>query len=112
MVMETLKRRIQELERLQLSPRPRFSRQFDDDALAIYNSEAYLDATMEPSYHDIESTAIYARGEALRDKLYGPIIPAHLDEHIKVTRGRAGNSSWPLVGSREKATCCVMNTWH
>jgi hypothetical protein len=64
--MGTLKRRVEELERLQLSHRPRFSRQFDDDALTTYNSEAYLDSTMEPSYHDIESTAIYARGKALR----------------------------------------------
>jgi hypothetical protein len=33
--MGTLRQRIEELERLQLSHRPRFSRQFDDDALAI-----------------------------------------------------------------------------
>ena len=38
---------------------------------------------MEPTYHDIESTAIYARVKALRGARYGPIVPAHLDEHIK-----------------------------
>jgi len=97
--MATLKRRVEELERLQLSPRPRFSRQFDDDALAIYNSEAYLDATMEPSYHDIESTAIYARGQTLRDKLYGPIIPCHLDDHHK--RYTRASGEFELAFGRE-----------
>jgi hypothetical protein len=81
--MATLKHRIQELERLQLSPRPRFSRQFDDDALAIHNCTAYLNARMEPSYHEVEATAIYARGRELRYKLYGQVIPAHLNEHLK-----------------------------
>ena len=97
--MATLKRRVEELERLQLSHRPKFSRQFDDDALAIYNSEAYLDATMEPSYHDIESTAIYARGKALRDARYGPIVPVHLDEHIK--RYTRASGEFELAFGRE-----------
>ncbi len=97
--MATLKRRVEELERLQLSPGPRFTREFDDDALAIYLSEAYLDATMQPSYHDIESTALYDRGKALRDKLYGPIIPVHIDDHIK--RYTRASGEFELAFGRE-----------
>jgi hypothetical protein len=88
--MATLKRRVEQLERLQSSPGPKFSREFDDDALAIYNCMAYLDATMEPSYHEVEATAIYRRGQTLRDKLYGPIIPCHLDDHHKLYTRASG----------------------
>ena len=97
--MRTLKGRVEELERLQSSPRPRFSRQFDDDALAIYNCVAYLDARMEPSYRDVEATAIYARGQALRDRLYGPIIPWHLDAHHK--RYTRASGEFELAFGRE-----------
>jgi hypothetical protein len=97
--MATLKRRVEELERLRLSPRPRFSREFDDDALAIYNCTAYLDATMEPTYHEVEPTAIYARGQALRDRLYGPIIPCHLDAHHK--RRTRASGEFELAFGRE-----------
>ena len=64
------------LERRHLRDQPVYGVQFDKDALAIYNAMAYLDATMEPTYHDVEATAIYVRGEELRDARYGPIIPA------------------------------------
>lgn len=97
--MGTLKRRVEELERLQFSSGPRFSRQFDDDALAIYNCTAYLDARMEPTYHEVEPTEIYARGTALRDKLYGPIIPCHLDDHHK--RYTRASGEFELAFGRE-----------
>jgi hypothetical protein len=64
------------LSPLQLSP-------FDEDALTIYSVMSYLDATMEPTYHEVEPTVAYLRGQELRDALYGPIIPASLDEHLK-----------------------------
>ena len=64
------------LSPLQLSP-------YDEDALAIYSAMSYLDATMDPTYHEVEPTAAYKRGQELRDALYGPIIPAHDDEHLR-----------------------------
>ena len=97
--MATLKRRVEELERLRLSPGPRYSHQFDDDALSLYNLVFYLDATMEPTYHEVEPTAIYARGQALRDKLYGPIIPCHLDDHHK--RYTRASGEFELAFGRE-----------
>jgi len=108
--MATLKHRIEELERIQLSPRPRFSRQFDDDALAIYNFMSYLNATMEPSYHDVEPTAIYARGQALRDRLYGPIIPCHLDAHHK--RRTRASGEFELAFGREPKEGDILRCQH
>jgi hypothetical protein len=72
-----------ELERRGLAHRPRRLTQFDEDALAIYNSTSYLDATTSLRANDIEDTVVYRRGRELRDALYGPIIPLHLNEHIK-----------------------------
>src|ERR1019366_2943328 len=52
-VMANLKRRVEGLER-RLAKRPSQSIQFDEDALAIYKSMSYLDATMDPTYHDVD----------------------------------------------------------
>ena len=71
------------LERRKLASRPSHSTQFDEDALAIYNAMPYINGGMAPSYDEVEPTAIYRRGHELRNKLYGPIIPAALDRHIK-----------------------------
>src|SRR6516165_1378190 len=81
--MANLKGRVAALERRHLRDQPVYGVQFDRDALAIYDAMAYLDATMEPTYYDVEATAIYVRGEELRDARYGPIIPAHLDQHLQ-----------------------------
>ena len=81
--MANLKRRVEQLERRQLALRPSHSTQFDKDALAIYNAMPYLNARMTPTYDEVEPTAIYRRGRELRNKLYGPIIPAADDPHIK-----------------------------
>jgi hypothetical protein len=54
--MANLKRRVEELER-QLAQRPGYSIQFDEDALAIYNSMSYLDATLAPTYQQMSSTS-------------------------------------------------------
>jgi hypothetical protein len=64
------------LSPLQLTP-------FDQDALAIYSAMAYLDATMLPTYDEVEPTAVYMRGRELRNALYGPVIPANLNAHLK-----------------------------
>jgi hypothetical protein len=100
MAMANLKRRVEELERKQLTPRPSHSIQFDEDAFAIYGAMSYLDATLEPSYRDVEPTAAYVRGRELRDALYGPIIPAHLDEHLK--RYTRASGEFELAFGRER----------
>jgi hypothetical protein len=55
---------------------------YDQDALRIYNGASHLDATMAPSYPDLELTAIWARGKQLDVKKYGAVPPAHLDGHL------------------------------
>jgi hypothetical protein len=97
--MTTLRRRVERLERRQLTPRPSHSIQFDEDALAIYTAVLHLDGTMTPTYHDVEPTAAYMRGQELRDSLYGPIIPAHLDEHLK--RYTRASGEFELAFGRE-----------
>jgi hypothetical protein len=94
-----IKRRIEGLERGLRSRRPRHSVQFDKDALAIYTGIAYLDATVDPDYHEVEPTAVYARGQVLRDALYGPIVPAYLDPHIK--RYTRASGEFELAFGRE-----------
>jgi hypothetical protein len=97
-MMANLKRRVEELER-QLAQRPGYSIQFDEDALAIYNSMSYLDATLAPTYDDVEPKPVYTRGKELRDARYGPIIPAHLDGHIK--RYSRASGEFELAFGRE-----------
>lgn len=80
--MANLKRRVSKLEQRGSARQPSLC-EFDDDALTIYSSMSYLDATLSPTYYDVEPLPIYARGSVLRDELYGPIIPAHLDEELK-----------------------------
>jgi hypothetical protein len=80
------------LSPIQLSPS-------DEDALAIYSAMSYLDATMSPTYHDVEPTAVYVRGEDLRNAIYGPIIPANLDEHLK--RYTRASGEFELAFGRE-----------
>ena len=99
MMITNLKRRVEELERREVVPRRGPRTLFDEDALAIYNSSSYLDVTVAPSCHDIETTAAYKRRTELRDALYGPIIPAYLDEHIK--RYTRASGKFELVFGRE-----------
>jgi len=79
----TLLKRLEKAEAVAKSLAPLQLSQFDEDALAIYSAMGYLDATMSPSYPEVEPTAACARGKQLRDILYGPIIPANDDEHLK-----------------------------
>ena len=101
MARTSLRCRIEALERQQfgLEPCPNYSVQLDEDALAIYSSEPYLSGRVKPDYQDIESTAIYARGKALRDALYGPIIPVHQDPHIQ--RYTRASGEFELAFGRE-----------
>jgi hypothetical protein len=69
------------------------------DALTIYVATAYLDATVQPNSLVLEPTNVQSRGEAVRNRLYGPIIPAHLDEHIK--RYTRASGEFELAFGRE-----------
>jgi hypothetical protein len=54
---------------------------------------------MAPSYSDVEPSAAYARGKELHNTLYGPIIPAYLDEHSK--RYTRASGEFELAFGRE-----------
>jgi hypothetical protein len=109
MARGALLRRIEKAEEAAKALSPIQLSQFDEDALAIYSVMSYLNATMSSTYHDVEPTAAYARGHELRDGIYGPVIPAHLDEHLKRYSKRVENLSLRLVASRKPATCCDMS---
>ena len=97
--MESLRRRIEKLERQPFAPQSGYSAQFDHDALTIYRGMPYLDATMFPSYDKVEPTETYARGRELHEERYGPIIPAHLDPHLK--RCTLASAEFEFVFERE-----------
>jgi hypothetical protein len=97
--MANLRRRVELLERRKLAAQPSHSAQFDEDALSIYICLAYLNVTTDPDFHDLEPTAIYARGNELRNAIYGPIIPAYLDQHIK--RYTRASGEFELAFGRE-----------
>ena len=99
MTMANLKRRVEILEMRHSAPGSDCSAQFDADALTIYSSMAYLDATMDPTYHDVEPSGIYARGKELHNRIYGPIIPAHLDQRLK--RYTRASGEFELAFGRE-----------
>jgi hypothetical protein len=80
------------------------------NALAIYSAMSYLDATREPSYHEVEPTATYLRGRELRDALYGPIIPATLDEHLK--RYTRASGEFELAFGREPMAGDILHYEH
>jgi hypothetical protein len=100
----------QEMERRELASRPRVFTQLDEDAIAIYSSMSYLDATVCPSYDQVEPTPIYARGSDLRDALYGPIIPVHQDEHIK--RHTRASGEFELAFGREPKAGDILRYRH
>ena len=97
--MNSLKSRVEKLEQHQFASRPRHSAQFDYDAGTIYCGMLYLDATMYPSYDRVEPTEVYARGKELHEKRYGPIVPAHLDSHLK--RSTLASIEFEFVFDRE-----------
>ncbi len=106
MMTANLKRRVEVLEGRILGRASDCSAQFDADALAIYSGMAYLDATMDPTYHDVEPTPTYIRGRDLREKIFGPIIPAHLDQRLK--RYTRASGEFELAFGREPRTGDVL----
>ena len=97
--METLRRRVEKLERVQFAPRSAYPAQFDHDALTIYRGMLYLDGTIFPSYDEVEPTVIYGHGRELHEERYGPIVPAHLDPHLK--RSTLASIEFEFVFGRE-----------
>jgi hypothetical protein len=107
-------RRIERLTR-QLSahlskPRPGNLSRFDEDALTIYCSTVYMDARMAPRSNDIAPTKIYARGRELRDAIYGPIIPAYQDAHLK--RYTRASGEFELAIGREPKVGDILRLQH
>jgi hypothetical protein len=93
------------------APRLSQSVQFDEDAYLIYRAVCeYFDATMDPTYHEVEPTEVYTRGKELRDSRHGPIIPFHLDEHAK----RSTFASWEfeLAFGREPTAGDMLRCYH
>jgi hypothetical protein len=99
MARQALLKRLEKAETAAKELSPIQLSQFDEDALAIYSAISYLDATMSPTYHEVQPTAAYARGEELRNALYGPIVPAHSDEHLK--RYTRASGEFELAFGRE-----------
>jgi hypothetical protein len=94
-----LRRRIENLEQWQRTNGTSFSTQFDKDALTIYLARTYLNARMEPDYGVLEATSAYTRGKAIRNKIYGPIIPSHLNERLR--RYTIASGEFELAFGRE-----------
>jgi len=108
--MNSLKSRVEKLEQHQFASRSGHSAQFDYDAGTIYCGMLYLDATMYPSYDRVEPTEVYARGKELHEKRYGPIVPAHLDSHLK--RSTLASIAFEFVFDREPRVCDILRFEH
>jgi hypothetical protein len=83
---------------------------FDQDALAIYSTIAYLDATMNPSYDELQPTGVYKRGQELRNAIYGPIVSANDDEHLK--RYTRASGEFELAFGREPKADDILRYEH
>jgi hypothetical protein len=110
MALGTLLKRLEKAEESAKALSPIHLSLFDEDALAIYGVMSYLDATMEPSYSEVQPTAAYVRGQEIRDALYGPIIPACLDEHLK--RYTRASGEFELAFGREPKAGDILHFEH
>jgi hypothetical protein len=108
--MDSLRRRIEKLEQDPVAPRARNSTHFDSDALTIYRGMPYLGGRTCPSYARVEPTEVYARGKELHEKCYGPIIPAHLDSHLK--RCILASAEFEFVFDREPRVGDILRFEH
>jgi hypothetical protein len=52
---------------------------FDEDCLVLYGCALHLCGHAKLDSHWMERTPFYKRGREVRNALYGPIIPSHLD---------------------------------
>ncbi|HKV82564.1 MAG TPA: hypothetical protein VJP02_30730 [Candidatus Sulfotelmatobacter sp.] len=69
-----------------------------------------MNACMTPTHHDIEPTQIYARGQALRNSIYGPIIPAYKNDHLK--RYTRASGEFELAVGREPKVGDILRLQH
>lgn len=99
MVRRALVKRLEKVEEAGKALSRNQPSHFDDDAFTIYCAMSYLDATMAPTYDDVQTTAAYVRGKELRDARYGPIVTAHLNEHLK--RYTRASGEFELAFGRE-----------
>ena len=79
--------------RVVLAKNPRKLSQIEQDALTLYGN------LWSGNREILETSTIYQRGEKLHDLLYGPPIPAHLDEHLK--RSTSASNLFELVHCKE-----------
>ncbi len=56
---------------------------YDADCLTNYCMTVYIHAGVDPDYKVVEPTEVYRRGKELHDRIYGPIVPPHLDPEDK-----------------------------
>ena len=56
---------------------------YDADCLTICCMIPYIHAGVDPDYQVLGATEVYKRGEQLHDRLYGPVVPSHLDPEDK-----------------------------
>ena len=110
MARGTLFKRLEKAEESAKALSPIHLSPFDEDALAIYSAMSYLDATMDPAYHEVEPTAAYKRGQELRDALYGRIIPGHDDEHLR--RYTRASGEFELAFGREPVAGDILRRVH
>jgi len=63
-----------------------------------------------PHVNEVESTEIYARGRELREKRCRPIVPAHLDSHLK--RSTLASVEFEFVFEREPEVGDILRCEH
>ena len=107
--MANLRRRIEELEHRQSATGPIYSAAFDEDARLIYEIQFDICGSDIDS-HDLARTPIAIRGKEPRDQKYGPIIPAHLDEHYK--RLTSASAEFEFAFCREPKSGDLLRTEH
>jgi hypothetical protein len=71
----------------------------DLDALVLYAGAFCLDARMTPNYRELEATTAYQRGAELYRQRRGPMLLAHLDQHLE--RSSPASLEFERVNGRE-----------
>jgi hypothetical protein len=78
-----LKSRIAKLEKHNRFRACRPLTQDDQDALNLYLGTQLLEGEVQLDFGDLERTRFFQRGRDLGDEMHGPVLPAHLDDHLK-----------------------------
>ena len=87
------------------------SAQYDEDAYEIYRAVClHFDATMDPTYHELEPMAIYIKGREVYERRHGQTIPFHLDDHAK--RSTDASREFEIAFRREPAAGDMLRCYH